>query len=651
MAQSLVDKFKQAMSADEEQQSSSLLKQVDAAVTLSWKQSIPMLWTLNITGFAIFYSLGSLVSICSSTVFLMGPVKQCQRMFEQHRVLATSVFLIAIVLTLFLAFKFGNAGLCLIMILIQLAALLWTILQAHISWRSVPAKPTQQCKAAQKEEVDGYRYAGGAKSASTGRGGYNRAGGSQGGRDREYSRGPRWDEGGREGDEEGGEEAAMGGGSAGQRDADPRARILGADTAFATAKAAATACTRHLTAPPVPHVGSLCLLPQEQEISTLIIKAPGWRSLDQLVQARGTELDAENFSNIIYKVASEAAPTAPDDLEEYNALLRALLGWIVQLLPTFRPYQVMRTLDAMSYIQLYNPDVVTGLLDKVKSQLGNLMPADLCLLLTFCLKLQHAPDADWFQEFYRLASRTVATWYAQDLSTALAAVTQLGSCPPTEWMDVAAQGIMKQAGYFTNRSQIAVAVALMQVCQASEWQPSQEVVDALITGRSQQMLSPPGYTLEELAKLVWATTAFTARPGPAWFAALELAIVRKMNYGNPDTIASLCSYLSEKLQHPCGPELQDRLQRYYTRVMYDTSADNLARILYMLAYSSFKPSDKWLDDALIYMKTVIRTCTAEGLVLVYNALPLLGSGRRLSDVGELYAEKVPPEEVSMTESE
>ncbi|KAL6759718.1 Got1/Sft2-like family-domain-containing protein [Haematococcus lacustris] len=142
MAQSLVDKFKQAMSADEEQQSSSLLKQVDAAVTLSWKQrfigfgtclgigilltlvSIPMLWTLNIAGFAIFYSLGSLVSICS-TVFLMGPVKQCQRMFEQHRVLATSVFLIAIVLTLFLAFKFGNAGLCLIMILIQLAALLW----------------------------------------------------------------------------------------------------------------------------------------------------------------------------------------------------------------------------------------------------------------------------------------------------------------------------------------------------------------------------------------------------------------------------------------------------------------------------------------------------------------------------------------------
>ncbi|GFH14813.1 Tbc2 translation factor, chloroplastic, partial [Haematococcus lacustris] len=314
---------------------------------------------------------------------------------------------------------------------------------------------------------------------------------------------------------------------------------------------------------------------KRKEISTLIIKAPGWRSLDQLVQARGTELDAENFSNIIYKVASEAAPTAPDDLEEYNALLRALLGWIVQLLPTFRPYQVMRTLDAMSYIQLYNPD------------------------------------------FYRLTSRTVATWYAQDLSTALAAVTQLGNCPPTEWMDVAAQGIMKQAGYFTNRSQIAVAVALMQVCQASEWQPSQEVVDALITGRSQQMLTPPGYTLEELAKLVWATTAFTARPGPA--------------YGNPDTIASLCSYLSEKLQHPCGPELQDRLQRYYTRVMYDTSADNLARILYMLAYSSFKPSDKWLDDALIYMKTVIRTCTAEGLVLVYNALPLLGSGRRLSD--------------------
>ncbi|GFH15975.1 uncharacterized protein HaLaN_12313 [Haematococcus lacustris] len=157
------------------------------------------------------------------------------------------------------------------------------------------------------------RYAGGAKSASTGRGGYNRAGGSQGGRDREYNRGPRWDEGGREGDEEGGEEAAMGEGSAGQRDADPSIRGIPPRSALSPEAAE-----------------------KRKEISTLIIKAPGWRALDQLVQARGTELDAENFSNVIYKVASEAAPTAPDDLEEYNALLRALLGWIVQLLPTFR---------------------------------------------------------------------------------------------------------------------------------------------------------------------------------------------------------------------------------------------------------------------------------------------------------------------------
>jgi hypothetical protein len=38
-------------------------------------------------------------------MFLMGPVKQCQRMFEAHRAIATAVYLLAIVGTLVLAFE------------------------------------------------------------------------------------------------------------------------------------------------------------------------------------------------------------------------------------------------------------------------------------------------------------------------------------------------------------------------------------------------------------------------------------------------------------------------------------------------------------------------------------------------------------------
>lgn len=37
----------------------------------------------------------------------MGPIQQVKRMFEQHRILATLVFLVSIGVTLLMAFKVG----------------------------------------------------------------------------------------------------------------------------------------------------------------------------------------------------------------------------------------------------------------------------------------------------------------------------------------------------------------------------------------------------------------------------------------------------------------------------------------------------------------------------------------------------------------
>ncbi|KXZ53220.1 hypothetical protein GPECTOR_7g1113 [Gonium pectorale] len=137
----MMDKIKAAVGM-QEQQEKGLLGQVDEAMTLSWKNrligfgccfgfgmlltiiSIPMLWTMQITKFAVIYSVGSVVSVMS-TLFLMGPVKQCQRMLEEKRILATIVYIAAIAGTLAVAFTTGNAGLCLIMLIIQLLALIW----------------------------------------------------------------------------------------------------------------------------------------------------------------------------------------------------------------------------------------------------------------------------------------------------------------------------------------------------------------------------------------------------------------------------------------------------------------------------------------------------------------------------------------------
>ncbi|EFJ42503.1 hypothetical protein VOLCADRAFT_83604 [Volvox carteri f. nagariensis] len=137
----MLDKFKQAVGL-QEQEEKGLMGQIDEAMTLSWRNrligfgccfgfgclltiiSIPMLWTVQITKFAILYSVGSVVSVMS-TLFLMGPVKQCQRMFEEKRILATIVYIAAIAGTLAVAFTTGNAGLCLIMLVIQLLALIW----------------------------------------------------------------------------------------------------------------------------------------------------------------------------------------------------------------------------------------------------------------------------------------------------------------------------------------------------------------------------------------------------------------------------------------------------------------------------------------------------------------------------------------------
>uniref|UniRef100_A0A6B2LMW9 Vesicle transport protein n=1 Tax=Arcella intermedia TaxID=1963864 RepID=A0A6B2LMW9_9EUKA len=82
------------------------------------------LFTSNFTGFGIMYSLGNIIAI-SATMFLMGPVKQIKEMFKKTRVIATVVFLVALVLTLVLAFTVHIPVLILVCVIIQALAFAW----------------------------------------------------------------------------------------------------------------------------------------------------------------------------------------------------------------------------------------------------------------------------------------------------------------------------------------------------------------------------------------------------------------------------------------------------------------------------------------------------------------------------------------------
>lgn len=84
----------------------------------------------DVVQFAILYSIGNLVALCS-TGFLWGPKSQVKKMFKQTRLVATVVYLVCIVATLVIACadlgidNGGKVALCLVLIVIQFLALCW----------------------------------------------------------------------------------------------------------------------------------------------------------------------------------------------------------------------------------------------------------------------------------------------------------------------------------------------------------------------------------------------------------------------------------------------------------------------------------------------------------------------------------------------
>lgn len=74
--------------------------------------------------FAIFYTLSSIASI-GATMFLWGPCSQLKQMFKKKRVVATSVYLGSMILTLVCAYELQSVWLVVLCLVIQFLAMIW----------------------------------------------------------------------------------------------------------------------------------------------------------------------------------------------------------------------------------------------------------------------------------------------------------------------------------------------------------------------------------------------------------------------------------------------------------------------------------------------------------------------------------------------
>ena len=74
--------------------------------------------------FALTYTAGNIVAL-SSTMFVMGPVKQVKSMGKATRLTATIIYVCSIILSLVMALKVKNVPLVILSIIIQFCALIW----------------------------------------------------------------------------------------------------------------------------------------------------------------------------------------------------------------------------------------------------------------------------------------------------------------------------------------------------------------------------------------------------------------------------------------------------------------------------------------------------------------------------------------------
>ncbi|XP_030745390.1 vesicle transport protein SFT2A [Sitophilus oryzae] len=159
-----MDKLKRFLSGnDTPDEESGIMSQLNDASTLSWSTrikgfiacfiigvllsllgSFALFLSQGIKTFAVFYTLGNVISLLS-TCFLMGPVNQLQKMFHSTRAIATCLVIASIVMTLVAALEWHKAGLALLFIIIQSLSMTWYSLSYIPYARDAVKKTVMTC--------------------------------------------------------------------------------------------------------------------------------------------------------------------------------------------------------------------------------------------------------------------------------------------------------------------------------------------------------------------------------------------------------------------------------------------------------------------------------------------------------------------------
>ncbi|GBM85639.1 Vesicle transport protein SFT2A [Araneus ventricosus] len=158
-----MDKLKKALSGDDVDEEQGIMHQVIDASSLSWSTRIKGFIICFILGFGfsilgsallalpkglilfgIFYSLGNITAL-ASTMFLMGPWNQCQKMFAPTRILATIAMLGFLILTLLAAFLWKKTGLTIVFCIFQFLSMTWYSLSYIPYARDAVIKFFQSC--------------------------------------------------------------------------------------------------------------------------------------------------------------------------------------------------------------------------------------------------------------------------------------------------------------------------------------------------------------------------------------------------------------------------------------------------------------------------------------------------------------------------
>lgn len=74
--------------------------------------------------FPILFTLGNILALLA-TMFLWGPCKQVKKMFDETRRIATSIYVISLIVTILVAVYSGKVLAVLLCVVIQCLALFW----------------------------------------------------------------------------------------------------------------------------------------------------------------------------------------------------------------------------------------------------------------------------------------------------------------------------------------------------------------------------------------------------------------------------------------------------------------------------------------------------------------------------------------------